>query len=84
MSGEEAAVDGEVGAGDVGGIAGEQERDGGGGFSRGADALEGDAAVGDGLGALGVGLGELGVNDAWLEFVDPDATGGVVPLRRCG
>lgn len=63
-AGEEAAVDGQVGAGDVGRLVRQQERDGRRDILRPTGPPELDACLGYLPGALGVDLGHLGVDDA--------------------
>lgn len=71
VSGEEAAVDGEVGVGDAGGVVGQEEG------HRGGDLpwLGGDAGI-DGLHLVLARVADHRcANDAGLHFVDADAAG---------
>src|SRR5216683_6088813 len=82
-SGEPAAVDGEVGAGDVAGLVGEQEAD------RGRDLLwQAGPAHRDRPGELGgvavAGVEHRGRDDTRLQLVDPDAVLAVVDGSRPG
>src|SRR5919198_1988343 len=77
-SGQKAAVDSDVGAGDVGGLVGQQERDHGRDLPTAARAPQRYSVGRDGCRALRVGGGHLGVDDAGLKFDDADALRAVV------
>src|ERR1700748_3319896 len=84
LSGKEAAVDGDVGAGDVGGVGGEQERDDGRDLVAGGGAPQRDCGGRDRCRSVGVGGSHLGVDHAGLEFDDADALLAVVLRRAAG